>query len=244
MARAAWRRLVPPPPSSARFTLQRTFPHDPDAFTQGLAYLGDGVLLESTGLYGKSSLRRVRLETGEVLQKLELAPEHFGEGVAVFEDRVFQLTWQSGVAFVYDRETLRLLRTFTYPTEGWGLTHDGRWLIMSDGSSTLRFVDPGTFAVVRRLRVTSRGRQVRPLNDLEFVDGFVYANVWRSDRVARIDAASGHVTAWLDLSGLLTAPDRERPVDVLNGLAHDPRSGRLFVTGKLWPKIFAIDVAT
>jgi glutaminyl-peptide cyclotransferase len=220
------------------YTIVNTYPHDRDAFTQGLQYL-DGVLYEGTGLNGRSSLRRVRLETGEVLQRRDVSPQYFGEGITVWRSDIFQLTWQSGVAFVYDRETFAPRRTFSYTGEGWGLTHDGSNLVMSDGTDTLRFLDPATFSERRRLRVTAAGLPLRNLNELEVVKGEIFANVWESDRVARIDPKTGHVSAWIDLSGLLT-PREIASAEVLNGIAYDVAGDRLFVTGKLWPKLFEI----
>jgi glutamine cyclotransferase len=225
------------------YTVVRAYPHDREAFTQGLVYLGDGELIEGTGLNGRSSLRRVRLETGEVLQHYDLSSEYFGEGVAVLGERVYQLTWRSGVGFVYGLDTFALQRTFNYPTEGWGLTHDGQRLIMSDGTDALYFLDPATLAATGSLRVRDGEAPVTQLNELEYVNGWVYANVWQTDRVAKIDPATGRVAAWLDLSGLLSAEDRAQPVDVLNGLAYDAATERLFVTGKLWPKLFEIRLA-
>ncbi len=242
----AWSRPEAAPPGQ-RQTLQvpvfgysvvRTFPHDRDAFTQGLQYV-DGFLYEGTGLNGRSSIRKVKLETGEVLQRRDTPPEYFGEGITVWQSHLYQLTWQSGVAFVYDLRTFSPRRTFSYAGEGWGLTHDGTSLIMSDGSDALRFLDPGSFQERRRVRVTAAGGDVRELNELEHVKGEILANVWMSDRIARIDPRSGRVTAWIDLAGLL--PPRERAtVDVLNGIAYDPAGDRLFVTGKLWPRVFEI----
>ncbi|MDW8352179.1 MAG: glutaminyl-peptide cyclotransferase [Anaerolineae bacterium] len=227
-----------PTPVFYTYTVVRTYPHDPEAFTQGLVY-ADGVLYESTGLYGRSSLRRVALETGAVLQRRDLSAEHFGEGLALFDGRLIQLTWQNNLGFVYDAQTFDLLRTWTYPTEGWGLTHDGTHLIMSDGSATLRFLDPRSFAVLRELPVTDGGQPVVRLNELEYVNGEVFANVWQTDWVARIDPRTGHVRGWIDLSGLLT-PEERQVADVLNGIAYDAQGDRLFVTGKLWPKLFEI----
>ncbi len=222
------------------YTVVRAYPHDREAFTQGLAYLGNGELIEGTGLNGRSSLRRVRLETGEVIQRYDLDSDYFGEGVAVLEGRVYQLTWQSGLGFVYDLNTFALLHTFSYTTEGWGLTHDGRRLIMSDGSDTLYFLDPATLTTSGSLRVHAEATPVTRLNELEYLNGWVYANVWQTDRIVKIDPATGRVAAWLDLSGLLSADDRAQSVDVLNGIAYDAATDRLFVTGKLWPKLFEI----
>ena len=224
------------------YRLVREYPHDPEAFTQGLVYL-DGVLYEGTGLEGESTLRRVDLETGEVLQSRPLEARYFGEGIAVLGDRIFQLTWKTETAFVYDRETFEPLATFAYPTEGWGLTTDGQRLIMSDGSSTLFFRDPDTFAEIGRIDVRYGDTPVANLNELEFIDGEIWANVWQADVIARIDPATGRVTGVIDLRGLLSAQDRrDHSPDVLNGIAHDPATGRIFVTGKLWPKLFEIEL--
>jgi glutamine cyclotransferase len=218
------------------------YPHDPAAYTQGLAYV-DGVLYEGTGLVGESTLRRVDLESGEVLQSVPLRRRHFGEGIAILGDRIYQLTWQNRVARVYDRETFEQVDTFRYRTEGWGLTTDGERLFMSDGSSHLVVRDPETFRVLDVVGVHDFGRPVPLLNELEYVDGEVWANVYRTNFIARIDPESGKVLGWIDLRGLLTEEDRAgRKVDVLNGIAYDPESGRLFVTGKLWPKLYEIEV--
>jgi glutamine cyclotransferase len=220
------------------YTVVRAYPHDPTAFTQGLQYV-DGVLYESTGLNGRSSIRRVNLETGAVLKKHDIPAQHFGEGITVFKTDLFELTWQSGVAFVYDRNTFALKKTFQYSGEGWGLTHDGTNLIMSDGSEFLRILDPVTFAERRRLRVTGVGQPVKNLNELEYVKGEIFANVWMTDYIARIDPSSGRVSSYVDLRGLLSAPEVPRD-GVLNGIAYDAVKDRLFVTGKLWPRLFEI----
>ena len=219
----------------------RTFPHDRSAFTQGLV-IDNGVLYEGTGLLGQSMLRRVDLESGEVLQAYSLPPEYFGEGIAVWQDRIIQLTWKSGQGFVYDRQSFELLDTYRYTTEGWGITHDGTRLIMSDGTQILRFWDPETLAEVDSVEVYANGVPVTRLNELEYVQGMVLANVWQTDLIAVIDPQTGQVTAWIDLRGLLEPGDYAEPVDVLNGIAYDAGSQRLFVTGKLWPKLFEIEV--
>jgi len=218
-----------------------TYPHDPSAYTQGLIYR-DGVLFESTGLNGQSSLRRVRLETGEVLQRIAIERKYFAEGLAAVGNTLVQLTWQTGVAFVYDLKTFGLLRTFKYSGEGWGLVHDGARLVMSDGTSSLRFIDPVTFREMGRVPVTDGGVPVTQLNELEFVKGELLANIYQTDDIVLIAPSTGRVTARISLGGLLTAADRVRPVDVLNGIAYDPGRDRLFVTGKLWPKLFEIQI--
>jgi len=219
------------------------YPHDPEAFTQGLVYWGDELLYESTGLWGRSSLREVDLATGRVLRRHDLDPRYFGEGIAVIGERIVQLTWQSGVALVYDRGTFELQGELAYPGQGWGLTYDGRQLIMSDGTSTLRFWGAETLEETRRVQVIDGDAPVDRLNELEFVRGEVWANVWQTERIARIDPASGRVVGWIDLAGLLSEPDRAgNTVDVLNGIAYDPDTGRVFVTGKWWPVLYEIRV--
>ena len=222
------------------YRVVRTFPHDPEAFTQGLQYV-DGFLYEGTGLNGRSSIRKVQLETGEVVQKRDLARAYFGEGITVWKSDLIQLTWQSNVAFVYDKTTFAPRRTFKYRGEGWGLTHDGTSLIMSDGSDELRILDPATFEERRRLKVTAAGQPLRSLNELEFMNGEILANVWLTDTVARIAADTGRVLGYIDLRGLLSKAERDA-VDVLNGIAHDAQNDRLFVTGKLWPRVFEIEI--
>lgn len=233
---------LPPQAPVYGHTVVRTYPHDRGAFTQGLAFDNEGTLFESTGRRGQSSLRRVELSSGAVLQRHDLPPSLFGEGVTVFGDRIIQLTWQAGRAFVYDRASFDLLREFSYPTEGWGLTHDGRRLIMSDGTATLYFLHPETFAETTRLTVRDHRGPVIRLNELEYVRGEILANVWQTDRIARIDPQTGHVNSWIDLTGLLKPGDSRQPVDVLNGIAYDTRSDRLFVTGKWWPRLFEISL--
>ena len=197
---------------------------------------------EGTGLRGQSTLRKVKVETGEVLQQFDLAPNYFGEGITIFGDKIIQLTWKARRGFEYDKDTFELTREFTYPTEGWGITHDGEKLIMSDGSDTLYFWNPATFEEIGRVAVFDENGPVVRLNELEYINGDVYANVWQTNRVARINPDTGQVTGWIDLSGLLTAADRSEPVDVLNGIAYDATTERLFVTGKLWPKVFEIEL--
>ena len=231
---------LPPQAPVYGYAVVRAYPHDREAFTQGLAFDDQGVLYESTGQRGQSSLRRVELSSGTVLQRRDLPTSLFGEGIAVFGDHIIQLTWQAGRAFVYDKANFALLREFTYRTEGWGLTHDGRRLIMSDGTATLYFLHPDTFAETLRLTVRDHRGPVIRLNELEHVRGEILANIWQTDRIARVDPRTGHVTGWIDLAGLLQPSDRRQPVDVLNGIAYDTRTDRLFVTGKWWPKLFEI----
>jgi glutamine cyclotransferase len=221
----------------------RRWPHDPTAYTQGLEF-HDGALYESTGLEGQSSVRVVNLATGGVVRRVALPAEYFGEGITIFGGRLYQLTWKSGKGFIYDAASLAPRDSFTYVGEGWGLTHDARSLVMSDGTSTLRFLDPATLTVERRLAVTRGGQPVERLNELEWVDGEIYANVWQTDQIARIDPASGAVTGWIDLAGLLSRAERAGADSVgeLNGIAYDPAAKRLFVTGKRWPVLFEIEL--
>jgi glutaminyl-peptide cyclotransferase len=220
------------------YDVVNVYPHDPNAFTQGLVFDGE-MLYEGTGLNGRSSLRRVNLTSGEVLQQVDLEPAYFGEGIVVWGDQIIQLTWQNQLGFIYDKTTFEQLRTFTYPTQGWGITHDGRRLIMSDGSAKLYFWDPETLTPVDAVDVYDLNGPVYQLNELEYIDGEIWANIWQTDRIARIDPVTGQVLGWIDLSGLLTPEERAR-ADGLNGIAYLSEGDRLFVTGKLWPKLFEI----
>lgn len=223
------------------YRILNVYPHDVDAYTQGLVY-DDGVLYEGTGLNEKSTLRMVDLKDGTVLQYHELAPEYFGEGVTIFGDRIIQLTWKANTGFYYDKASFILIEQFYYPTEGWGLTHDGKRLIMSDGSDVIRFLIPETFEEVSRISVTDHEGPVSNLNELEYINGEIFANVWPTDRIVKINPLTGKVTAWIDLTGLLKKQDRNAQVDVLNGIAYDAERDRLFVTGKHWPKLFEIEL--
>jgi glutaminyl-peptide cyclotransferase len=220
------------------YQIAKVYPHDAKAFTQGLQYVG-GVLYEGTGQVGQSSIRRVELATGKVLQQRDVPAPHFGEGITVWKNDLIEITWQTHVAFVYDRVTFEPKKQFSYPGEGWGLTQDASSLIMSDGSDELRLLDPVTFAEKRRIKVTAAGAPLRNLNELEYVKGEIFANVWQTDYVARIAPDTGKVTAYIDLRGLLTPAERAN-TDVLNGIAYDAEHDRLFVTGKWWPKLFEI----
>ncbi len=221
------------------YEIVNVWPHDRGAFTEGLVFL-DGQLFESTGLNGQSTLRRVDLKTGQVAQQVEVSPEYFGEGLAVLAGKAYQLTWRNHQGFVYDLKTFRQERDFAYQGEGWGLTTDGHQLIMSDGTARIRFLDPATFAVTRTLSVSDRNWPVDRLNELEYVKGEIYANIWGADYVVRIDPATGTVTGVIDFTGLLPRQDRSFDTDVLNGIAYDPKADRLFVTGKRWPKLFEV----
>ena len=221
------------------YEVVNTFPHDAQAFTQGLIFL-DGALVESTGLERHSTLRRVELQTGKVLQKVDVSPYFFAEGMTLFGGKIYQLTWKGEKGFIYDPKTFEKTGEFKYTGEGWGLTHDADSLILSDGTDEIRFLDPNTYAVKRTITVTDAGRPVEELNELEYVRGEIYANVWHQNRVARIDPKDGRVTGWIDLSGLLKPGDTAEEEAVLNGIAYDEQGDRLFVTGKLWPKLFEI----
>jgi glutamine cyclotransferase len=225
------------------YQIVNTYPHDPKAFSQGLVF-ADGFLYEGTGLYGASTVRQVELESGKVRKYVPLDSRFFGEGITIFADEIIQLTWQKGVAVVYDKQSFKPKGHFRYSGEGWGITTDGKQLIMSDGSPTLRFLDPKTYRVVKQLTVRSGNVPVRDLNELEYVEGEIYANVWGSDRVARISPDTGQVLRWIDLAGLLKRGERRNVNAVLNGIAYDPQAKRLFVTGKLWPKLFEIRVVS
>jgi glutaminyl-peptide cyclotransferase len=220
------------------YEIVRSYPHDRQAFTQGLVYR-DGVFYEGTGLNGRSSIRKVKVETGEVLQIQTLDERYFGEGITEWRGSLVQLTYKTEIGFVYDLASFKQVKTFPYRGEGWGLTHDDTHLIMSDGSPELRFIDPGTLKETKRLTVRQDGRPVENLNELEYVNGEIYANVWTTERIVRISPADGRVTGVVDLSGLLSASERAG-TDVLNGIAYDAAGGRLFVTGKLWPRVFQI----
>jgi glutamine cyclotransferase len=221
------------------FEIVRQLPHDSMAFTQGFTYR-EGYFYEGTGLNGRSSLRKVRPATGEVVRKVDLPPRYFGEGIALFRNEVIELTWQSQTGFVYNLPDFRRLRSFTYPGEGWGITTDGHVLFMSDGTPELRVLDPDTFAEKRRIRVHDGDTPVSQLNELEFVRGEIYANVWQTNRIARISPETGDVVGWIDLTGLLSPIYHLAPGAVLNGIAYDRQRNRLFVTGKLWPAVFEI----
>ena len=221
------------------YEVVNTYPHDPGAFTQGLVFR-DGFLYESTGLRGRSTLRKVRLESGEAVAWKILGSAYFAEGLTDWGDTLIQVTWHAGTAFVYDLRTLAPTKTFRYPGLAWGLTRHGNRLVMSDGTATLRFLDPGTMVETGRIEVAESGRPVANLNELEEVRGEIFANVWQTDEIVSIDPVSGKVTGRIDLSGLLAPADRARPDDVLNGIAYDAENDRLFVTGKRWPKLFEI----
>ena len=222
------------------FEVVRSYPHDLNAFTEGL-FFKNGLMFESTGVEGRSSIRKVRLETGEVLQQVALPPGLFGEGIVDWGEQIISLTWQTQLGLVLNASDFSLVKKFSYPGEGWGLTRNNRELVMSDGTAELRFLDPQTLRENRRLRVTADGRPLTQLNELEWVNGEIYANIWQTDRIARIDAKSGKVLGWIDLTGLLPAKERVAGhTDVLNGIAYDSISRRLWVTGKMWPKLYEI----
>jgi glutaminyl-peptide cyclotransferase len=221
------------------YEVVHTYPHDPLAFTQGLVYK-DGLLYEGTGLEEQSSIRKVKIETGEVLQKRDIPGQYFGEGIVLWKDRLLELTWKAEKGFIYDLATFQPKGEFPYPGEGWGLTTDGKRIIMSDGTAQIRFWDPETLKETGRITVNEDGRPIDELNELEWVKGEIFANVWQTDRIARIDPKTGKVTGWINLKGLLSPQDYNDLTDVLNGIAYDAKGDRLFVTGKRWPKLFEI----
>ena len=231
----------PPANASARagYQIVNVFPHDADAYTQGLLFI-DGVLLESTGREGQSTLRRVELQTGKILNQVNVPRPYFAEGLALLNGKLFQLTWQHGVGFIYDAASFEKLGEFKYSGEGWGLATDGNSLILSDGSHRIRFLDPETFAVRKSISVLDGGRVIDSLNELEYIKGEIYANIWHDQRIARINPNTGRVNGWIDLSGLREASGATDEEGVLNGIAYDAAADRLFVTGKLWPKLFEI----
>lgn len=221
------------------FEVVQSYPHDPKAFTQGLVWHEDR-LFESTGQVGQSNIREVELNSGRVIRQQDLEAPHFGEGIVLFGDKLYEITWTSGKAFVYDWKTFRRTGEFTYEGEGWGLTTDGSAIIMSNGTSSVVWRDPVTFAVQKTITVSDHGTPVSQLNELEWVKGEIWANIWQSEQIARIDPATGNVTGWIDLAGILPSIDRTGSEDVMNGIAYDAVRDRLFVTGKLWPKLYEI----
>ena len=239
-ARPPARATTTAPALVSTYRIVKIHPHDREAFTEGL-FFQDGALYESTGQNGRSWIRKMRLDTGEVLQQSQLEPQYFGEGIVAWKKTLIQLTYTTGIGFVYDLPSLKRQKSFNYPGEGWALTHDGTRIIMSDGSSSLRFLDPDTLRETGRLPVKDAGKPVEELNELEFVKGEILANVWKTERIARISPKTGQVLGWIDLSGLLDPRDAAG-VDVLNGIAYDAAADRLFVTGKLWPKLFEIRI--
>jgi glutamine cyclotransferase len=239
---AAWAQLgAHRAPAVAGFKVVAAYPHDPMAFTQGLA-IEAGRLYEGTGLYGASTVRRVNLTSGRAEKQRALGERYFGEGIAILDGRLYQITWMNGAAVVYNLDTFEVERTMQYDGEGWGLTHDGKELIMSDGSATIRFRDPQTFAVTREIEVKDNGVPLAMLNELEYVDGEIWANIWYDDRIARISPADGKVLGFVDLSTLYPKSARGSEA-VLNGIAWDGAAKRLFVTGKNWPQLYEIEVS-
>jgi glutamine cyclotransferase len=239
-------RGAPEPPANAPapkygYQIVNIWPHDSNAFTQGLI-LTDGKLLESTGQEGRSSLRSVDLETGKVLKKVDVPVPYFAEGIALLNGKIYQLTWQHQLGFIYDAQSFEKVGEFNYQGEGWGLTTDGQSLILSDGSNRIRFLDPNSFRVTRTITVLDNKTPVNELNELEYVQGSIYANIWHDDRIAIIDPQSGRVTSWLDLTGLIPEGELHDDEAVLNGIAYDQKNDKLFVTGKLWPRLFEIKV--
>ena len=222
------------------YSIIKEYPHDPEAFTQGLVY-DNGLLYEGTGLYGNSSLRRVELETGRILDLVTLPPWLFGEGLAIWGNRLIQLTWQSGIGLVYYKSNMSRIGDFVYQTEGWGITSDDRRLIMSDGTDTVHFLDPDSFEEIGQLKVRANGTPLFGLNELEYVNGSIYANIWKTRKIAIISPQTGDVLSWIDLESI-TDEKNWKNIDVMNGIAYDTEGDRLFVTGKLWPELFQIKV--
>ena len=230
---------VYPEPLHYTYNVVNVYPHDETAFTQGLIF-EDGIIYESTGRYGQSTLRRVELETGNIIQLHALPDQFFGEGITIFDDKIIQLTWQSEKGFVYDKNSFDLLQEFTYPTEEWGITHNGSALIMSDGTATLYFLDPETFQKIGQVEVIDE-EPVTRLNELEYIHGMVYANIWKEEKIAIINPQTGRVTGWIDLTGINEA-ENQNSSSMLNGIAYDAEEDRLFVTGKMWSKLFEIEL--
>jgi len=223
------------------YKVVNTFSHDPESFTQGL-FLEDGILYESTGLNGKSAVKKIDLKTGKVIKSRNMQDKFFGEGLTIVNDKIIQITWRSKTGFVYDKDSLEILRTFSYKAQGWGITSDDKYLILSDGSEILYFMDPKSFVVVGKLEIYDDKGKVSKLNELEYIDGEIYANIWGKDLIARINPKTGYVNSWIDLSGILSKEDRKGKEDVLNGIAYNPENNTLLVTGKFWPKIFEIEI--
>ena len=220
------------------------YPHDPEAYTQGLVVTGEEnpQFIEGTGLWGESSLRLVNIETGEVKQFISLPDEYFGEGLTEFNNRIYQLTWRANIGFIYDSQSFELLGDFNYPYEGWGITHDGNQLIVSDGTPTIHFWDPETLNEIKQIQVTSPYGPISMLNELEYVEGEIFANIWQTDLIARISPETGEVLGWIDLTGLYDVGEDASADNVLNGIAYDEQTGKLFVTGKRWPVLFEIEL--
>lgn len=237
---AAWAQLAHRGPQLYGFKVVAAYPHDPMAYTQGLV-IDHGRLYEGTGRYGASSIRRVDLPSGRVEKIHAIEREYFGEGITILGNKLYEITWKSGLAFVYDVDTFNVVQTFQYPTEGWGLTHDGEHLILSDGTATLRFLDPATFKTQREITVHDGDEPVPKLNELEFIEGEIWSNVWYDDRIARVSPKDGTVLGWIDLSELYPRSARSSDA-VLNGIAYDRDAKRLFVTGKYWPQLYEIKV--
>ncbi len=223
---------------SYTYQVVNKYPHDPTAFTQGLIY-HDGVFYEGTGLRGESSLRIIEPETGEIIKHINLPPEYFGEGITILDQQVYQLTWREHTGIVYDHE-LNQLRTWSITGEGWGLTENGTHLIMSDGTSTLSIIDPETLTITKTITVTDNGEPITMINELEYIQGYIYANIWQTDQIAIIDPTTGMVASWIDLTGLKDQLDTKTGIDVLNGIAYDNETRKIYVTGKLWPNLFEI----
>lgn len=228
-------------PEKYTYRIVQSYPHDPEAFTQGLAW-DEGVIFEGTGRHGSSSLRKVILQTGQISLKVDYEDDIFAEGVTVLQGKIYQLTWKNRRVFIYDKHDLSLIEEFNYPREGWGITHNNQHLIISDGSSTLYFLAPESLAEIRSIKVHQRFHEINNLNELEYINDKVYANIWKSNRVVIIRPSDGEVEGWIDLSGLEEKLPKNSGAGVLNGIMYDPDKHRLFVTGKLWPRLFEIEL--
>lgn len=221
------------------YKIINTYPHDRTSFTQGLVF-ENGFLYEGTGLNGNSNLRKIELETGKVLQNFKLDYQYFGEGITIYKNKIIQLTWKSNIGFVYDKDSFQILQKFNYSTEGWGITHDEKNLIMSDGTSTLYFLNPENFKEVKKIKVHYNDIEVNNLNELEYINGEILANIWKSDHIIKINPDTGEITGWIDFKGISDLNDNKNEIDVLNGIAYDNINDRLFITGKFWSKLFEI----
>jgi glutamine cyclotransferase len=216
------------------------YPHDQDAFTQGMLFY-NGFMYESTGLYGHSSLRKVELESGSIIKKIDLSPDYFGEGITLFNNQVIQLTWHAKKGFIYDLDHFNLIKEFRYPMEGWGITFDGQYLVISDGTAILYYLDPESFQIIKQVNVQENGKSINRLNELEYIKGNIYANIWETDQIAII-SPDGKVIGWIDLQGILLVDDCSQTTGVLNGIAFNTQNQRIYVTGKNWCKLFEIEL--
>lgn len=225
-------------PQQGKYKIINVFPHDIGAYTQGLIYTRQGKLFEGTGMRGESKLKEVKLKTGETVRETSLSSEYFGEGITIVNNRIIQLTWQSNLGFVYELDSFKKLKEFSYPTEGWGLTFDGKYLVMSDGSENLTYLDTANFTIVKRQQVYDNNGPITKINELEYVSGYIYANIYTTDFIVKIDPQTGKIVKRWDLTTLLNESERTARTDVLNGIAYNEKTGRFYITGKYWPKLF------